>query len=254
MNRRTFISAAAGTGLVATAGCTASASQRPPAVPEKQLQDDWELTDEETRTVFDRNVEGVTVTATATTKLYANAALAADLREKTLDSVDGQFGSFFATRVTFDPNLAGLPAGVGVSELVEQTESSARATLEERLRATGLTGVERTAEGNLEVATGETARRTDYTAQFEFADLSFPVAEGRTMTVEGGAIDVAGVLAVWEHDDAVLVAGGAYPAANFERHVERDLSSAIHVSVDVDMGLTPSAYREELVNLISRVE
>lgn len=204
--------------------------------------------------MFERDIQGTTVTATATTKLYANTGLAADLREKTLGAVDGQFGSFFATRVTFDPNLVGLPAGVGVAQLVDQTETSARATLEERLRAAGLTGVEQTREGTLDVATGESARQTDFAAQFTFADIPFPVTEEKTVTVEGGAIDVAGVLAVWEHDDAVLVAGGAYPAANFERHVERDLSPAIRVSVDVDMGLTPEAYREELVNLISRVE
>lgn len=254
MDRRTFISTSVGVGLAATAGCTASATQRPPRVPEEDLQDGWELTAEENRPVFERSIEGVTVTATATTKLYENAGLAADVREKAMGRIDGQFGSFFATRVTFDPNLAGLPAGVGVDELVDQTEASARETFEKRLGEAGLTNVEQTGEGTFEVATGETARRTDFTAAFAFEDLAFPVTEDQTVTVAGGAIDVTGTMAVWSHDDAVLVAGGAYPAANVERHVERDLSEAIHVSVDVDMGLTPSAYREELLGLVRRVE
>lgn len=255
MDRRTFIGATVGSGLMATAGCTAKASKRPPKVPKDDLDSGgWELSSEDERTVFEQSYEGVSVTASAATKLYSDAALAAAIEEKTLGQVSGEMSSFFATRVTFDPNLAGLPGGVGQSEIVDQTEQSARETFKKRLRDAGLENVSKDGEGTFEVATGEQARRTDYTAEFVFDDITFPVSEDETIEVEGGALEVQGVLAVWPHDDAVLVSGGAFPAANFERHVEKDLTEAVHVSVDVDMGLTPEEYREELLGLIRQVE
>ncbi len=49
------------------------------------------------------------------------------------------------------------------------------------------------------------------------------------------------------------MAGGAYPAENFARVTEADLSDAISVTIDVDLGLTPDAYREELFELVRNV-
>lgn len=254
MDRRTFLSTTAGAGLVASAGCTASATKRPPKLDETAMGDGWEQTDQQSQTIFEQSYEGVTVTASASTRLFENTGLATAVQEKTLGEVEGQFASFFATRVTFDPNLAGLPAGVGLDQLLEQTESAARETFQSRLSGVGLVNVEVTGEGTFDVDSGETARRTDVAATFVVDDIEFPLRERQTIAIEGGAVDVAGTLAVWPHDDAVLVAGGAYPATNFERQVERELSEAIHVSVDVDMGLTPSAYREELLGMLAGVE
>lgn len=254
MDRRTFLSTTAGVGLVAGAGCTASATKRPPKVADDATSGGWEQTGTERGIVFERTYEGATVTASASTRLFENTGLAAEVKEKTLGEVEGQLASFFATRVTFDPNVAGLPASVAEDELVERTETSAKETFRSRLEGAGLSEVEVTGEGTFDVDTGESARRTDFRAAFPFDDISFPLREGHTATVEGGAVDVAGTLAVWEHDDAVLVAGGAYPATNFERHVEQSLSEAIHVSVDVDVGLTPSTYRTELNSFVAQVE
>ena len=74
------------------------------------------------------------------------------------------------------------------------------------------------------------------------------------ITIEGGEIPVAGHLAAWIADDSVLVTGGAYPAANFARQVTESPSAAIDLSVDIDLGLTPDAYRAELFDLMRRVE
>lgn len=254
MNRRAFLGAAAVAGLGTVAGCVASASTRPPRVPTSKLEaGGWGLVEEDSRTVFEDTYGGVSVTAEAASVLYADEQLAADLKEKTLGQVDGQFATFFATRVTFDPNFADLPGGVGVQELVDRTEQSAREQFEARLREAGLTDVSKTGEGTLEVDTGETASRTDYEAAFPFEGFSFPLSEDQAIEVEAGELPVAGRLAVWVHDGAVLIAGGAYPAENFTKHVERDLSSAVTVSVDVDLGLEPDALESEVLGLVTAV-
>lgn len=255
MDRRTFLTAAGSAGLIGLSGCmTASATRRPPNVPDDYLEENgWEKQDEYTSEVFQREYAGQTITATASTVVYANAALSAELSEKTLDRLNGQFSTFFASRVTFDPDLTNLPGGAGRAEIVDQVEENARKTLEDQLEAAELENIRIDAEGSIEVDTGETARRTDYAAEFRYEPLSLPVTEDRTVSVEGGDIDVGGLLAVWHHEDAVLVAGGAYPAENFERTVEEELSSAIDVTVEVDLGLDPAAYEAELREIVTGV-
>lgn len=255
MKRRTFIGAAAGAGLAGLAGCGASASPTPPQVPEERLEEGgWKRTDAFTEEVFEREFAGVTVTATAVTRIYDDAALAAEIEEKTLGAVQAQQASFFATRVTFDPNLADLPGGVGREELIDRTEEEARASFRARLEDAGLTNIEQSGTGTFEPATADVeGRRTDYTADFAFDAMEFPVSEDRTVTVEGGAIGVSGTLAVWVTEEGVLVTGGAHPAENFERTVEEELSEAITVTVDMDLGLTPEEYRTELQGLMTNV-
>lgn len=255
MNRRTFLAAAAGAGLVGLSGCiTASATQRPPNVPEEYLAENgWEKRDEYTSEVFQREFAGQTVTATASTVVYANAALSAELSEKTLGRLDGQFSTFFASRVTFDPDLTNLPGGVGREEITDRVEENARQTLEDQLEEAELENIRIAGEGNIEVDTGESARRTDYAAEYRYEPLSFPVSEDRSVSVEGGEISVGGLLAVWHHEDAMLVAGGAYPAENFERTVDEELSSAIDITVEVDLGLEPASYEAELRELVTGV-
>lgn len=257
MNRRTFLAAVGSAGAAAMAGCasTASAATGPPIVPTDRLDSGgWELVDETDEQVFEQAYAGVTVTATAKTKLYTDAQLQAEIARKTLDQANGQFATFFATRVVFSPNLTSLPAGVGREQLMDRTEQESRAAFEQRLRDAGLTNVAQTNEGSIDVATGETARLTDFAADYEFGAMSFTLPNEETVSFEGGTIGVAGHLAAWYHDGSILIAGGAYPAEDFERHVSKDVTNAITMSADIDLGLTPEQYRTELFDLMRRVE
>lgn len=258
--RRAFLGLAAVTGASALAGCsgasgTVSAARRPPTVPEERLAaGGWEQLDELTADpAFERDVGPLTVTASTRTRLYEDGELGTEIAEKTLGQADTQFATFFATRVTFDPDLTSLPAGAGRTQLLDQVESQSRTQFRNRLESAGLAPVERSDTGSFDVASGASARLTEYEATYAFEGFSVGVGE-ETITIEGGEITVAGHLAAWIADDSVLVAGGAYPAENFAREVTKSPSEAIELSVDVDLGLTPEAYREELFGLMRRVE
>lgn len=254
MDRRTFIAVTAGAGLAGVSGCVAEASPRPPQVSEEQLDDGgWELLKRETEEVFTQEFAGQEVTATANTELYTNARLSEDLSEKTLDQMNGQIVSFFASRVTFDPDVTNLPGGVGRGEILDQVEDESRKNLRDQMTAAGIEDVEQVDEGSLTVETGEEARQTDFEGVFSFDAIEFPVTDDESIELDGEPMTVNGHLAIWHHEDSVLVAGGAYPAENYDETIEKELSSAIDVTVDIDLGLDPDAMRTELFDLVTTV-
>ena len=254
MNRRRFLAGAAVAGAAGLAGCgTVSGAPRPPELPESRLEDGgWARTEAASETLFSESVAGVDVSATAVTRVYDDAALRTAVRERTLDAVDAPLATFFASRVAFRPNIAEVPLESAREQLAARAAEAARAEFEAQLRSAGLSDVAASEGGTTTVATGERANRTDYAAAFAFDDLSFPVGD-RDLTVEGGEVAVEGFLAAWVHDGGLLIAGGAHPAENFARTVERDLSEAVSVTVDVDLGLTPDGYAADLDALVTRV-
>ena len=257
MNRRHYLATAIGVGATALTGCiTASGSVPAPHVDDARLADGgWKQTDDTTETVFEEEYGSViTVTAKAHTMLYENKALQADLVEKTLGNIDFAPASFFATRVSFTPNFADLPAGAARKEILELTTENAKASFEERLAEMGLADVEESGETTLDVETGETADVVRYRAVFPFESFGLQLAPEKQLTIEGGKLPVDGWLAVWHHEGSVLLAGGGYPAENFARSVDEPLTSAIDVSVDIDLGLQPEVYQEELLALMAAVE
>jgi hypothetical protein len=224
-------------------------------VPETALEDGgWVQTDETQSTVFERSYGPVTLTGKSHSLTYEDRDLRASIREKTLDRVDGQMALFSATRITFSPNIVDLPGDVATGRILDQTAAAARSQFETQMEAAGLENVQQVDSGTLSIETGEAANLTTYDAEFPFESVTFPVTEEQSVTLPGAAITVAGDLAVWRHDDSVLVAGGAYPAANFSETVTEELSSAISVTVDVDLGLEPARYRNEVRSLIGSVE
>jgi len=255
MNRRAFIGAAAGVGLAGVSGCVASAQARPPEVPESRLEGGgWTLVREEQRKVFEREYAGQQLTATATTEIYADAAFRKQLAEKTLGQITEAPASFFASRVTFDPDITSLPGGIGRESIVDEIESQSRQQLKDQMRNAGVEDVSQSDAGSFQVQTGEDARQTNFEGVLPFGPIEFPVDDDRTVKIEADEITIKGHLGVWHHGDSVLVAGGAYPGENYARKVSRDVSSAIEVTVDIDLGLTPKQYRDELFGLMTRVE
>ncbi|MFB6156031.1 MAG: hypothetical protein ABEJ22_09055 [Haloferacaceae archaeon] len=256
MDRRRFLAAAGSLGIASLAGCAAvSGSPRPPVVPERELRDGgWKLVDESQEQAFEQAIAGFTFTATTTTRRYVDQRLADDVTEKTLGEVAGEMSTFFAAAVTFDPDLTNLPGGAGREELLDRTEENARREFESQMERAGLTNVSQTDTGSFDVDTGETARLTTYEADFPFEGFSFDVTNDASVDVEGDAIPVEGLLAVWYHDRAILVSGGAFPASNYADTTTKDLSDAVTVTVDIDLGLTPQRYREELRSLMRQVK
>lgn len=257
MHRRRFLTASGVAGLAGLAGCSnvtgrALGSVAPPDVPEGALDDGgWALSEESTREVFEEDFGPVTVTAKAHSLLYTNDELAARVEEDTLGSVSGTLATFAATRVQFSPDLTSLPESVGRDRLVDQVEANSKEQFAQRMRNAGLTDVAEVETGEMQVDTGETARYTGYEAAYEVGEFSFDLPNGDPMTIDVDAIGVVGDLAVWVHEDSVLIAGGAYPAENFAIEKHADVTDAITVDVSVDLGLTPTEYDTEMEALVS---
>ncbi|MCG1004136.1 MULTISPECIES: DUF6517 family protein [Halobacterium] len=255
MNRRRFLGTAGVVGLGALAGCSgAVGSVAPPSVPADQLSEGgWTQTDQSEETVFEQSYGPVTVTGKSTTVTYEDEALAADVREKTLGQIDGTLAIYSASHINFSPDLNNLPGGAGLSELLSEVESAAEAQFEQRMRDTGLENVTKTGEAEFQTDSGASPGITTFTADYPVGTLAYD-AGGETFTIEAGAIEVAGDLAVWNEGDYVVVAGGAYPGQNFATTTQKELSEAISVTVDVDLGLTPEEYRTEIRGLMAATE
>lgn len=252
MKRRAFIGTAGIAGLGVLAGCsTAVGTVAPPSVPEQTLSNGgWEQTDRTEKTVFEESYGPVTVTAESTTLTYSDTALAASVKGKTLDRIEGDLAIFAASHINFSPDLNNLPGDVGRKEVLAETEAAAREQFEDRMRDSGLETVTQTGEEEFRTDSGENASLTTYEAEFPVDEMTYE-AGGKTITIDTGAIKVAGDLAVWNEGDYVVVAGGAYPAENVAKTTTEELSDAITVTVDIDLGLTPEAYREEIRGLIA---
>jgi hypothetical protein len=254
MQRRTFL-ATVGAGTIGTlAGCqTAVGAVAPPSVPQDKLDDGgWTLREETNdETVFEQEYSVVTVEAVATSRTYADAALRDQVRTDTLGTVDTDLALFSATRVDIAPAVDEL--GPVQSEAKSRIREHATAQLRDQLEAAGIEDVEETGTDTLSVAGGHEADLVELQGNYPVSDISFPVQADTSITIEGGELPIAALLAVWAADGNYLIAGGAYPAANFTRNSQSQLSDAISVTIDVDLGLTPAAYREELLGLVTAV-
>ena len=256
MDRRSYLAAATAAGSSLLAGCSffAAASAPEPEVPADRLrQNGWERTDQTEQTVFERAYAGVTVTAVSNTVQYADAALAADVEEKSLGEVTTSLNTFFASRIDVSPALDDLPAGVGEAEIVSRVDSRARTRFETQLADRGLVSIAATGERDFSVETGGTADLVEYTAAFPVDEISFRVTDGESVALDATRIEVAGYLATWDSGDYLIVAGGAHPTENYAQSVEESLSDAVTVSVNVDLGLTPDEYRSEILGYVRAV-
>jgi len=257
MNRRDYLLTGASLGTVGLAGCSflAAAETPPPDVPTQRLEaGGWTRTDQSSETVFDRSYGPVSVEAVSSTVQYVDEQLQDQVASRTLDQVQTALSVFFATRVDFSPNLDNLPAGAGQEELLAEVRTNARDTFEQQMEAQGLTDIEKTGEGTIDVDTGETAETTQLSAVYPFEGITFEVTENEAVDIPASDIDISAMFAVWHHGDFVLISGGAYPAQNFDQVVENSLSDGITVTVDVDLGLEPDAYRTEIRNLVAGVQ
>lgn len=257
MDRRSYLATGVAIGAGALAGCsfTAAASSAPPEIPQEKLDSGgWERTGEETGTVFEEPYGPVTVTGVQHTLQYADEALQSAVAERSLGEVQADFAVFFASHIDFSPNLDNLPAGVGREEILARTRSTAREQFKQQMRDQGLQDIEKTGEGSIEIDTGETAETDKLNAVFPFQGITFDVTEEESVEIPAAEIDVAATMAVWHHGDFVIVSGGAHPTENFATSVDEDLSEGVSVSVDVDLGLQPDTYREEIRGLIASVQ
>lgn len=183
-----------------------------PTVAAERL-DEWTLDARTSETVF--SLSGLDVEGH--TALYERADLRRAVRKATDGALDQPWRFFFATRLTFEPPLA----GVGPMAVFPMVLSNARREFVADLEERGFEAVERGRTQRVRADSGDRIRLTKYAARF------------RTDTLDVG---IEAWFGVWIHGGEFRIAGGASPTSGLPVELE------------------PPAYREELLDLIRSVE
>lgn len=174
----------------------------------------WVLDERTSETVFSLSA----VRVEGHTLLYEQPTLRHRLG-KTLEEGDLPWRFFFATRLTFSPPLTPKIGPMGVFPLVH---SKARRKFVSDLGQRGFEGIDRGRTQRIRTDLGARIRLTKYAARFETGELDARIEAW---------------FGVWIHEGEFRVAGGAYPVGGVP-----------------EIDLTPSTYREELLDLFRGVE
>jgi hypothetical protein len=218
-----------------------------PGIPDTAIPETWEPRGRSKDRLFDAG--GATVVGR--TVLYAHADIEAalvttgwgELLAPTGDGggkddpgdrlvgIDTVAPFAFATALSFRPPLA---PGIGPAALLPMVLTEARRSFGSDLRNRGFETVDRNSRDRIHTAGGDRARLAKYTA-------TFPLGAD----APADALHVEGWLAVWIHANSFRVAGGAYPTAGLD---------ALLADHEDPPATDPSEFRNDLINLVRRVE
>lgn len=271
MQRRQFLGSAVAVGSLAAAGCVGHADAQPatqpepepepgadvegapdaPQVPMEEFDPGWTV-DSGRSGFFTDSARGITTRGT--TVAYVDEGLAEEVREQTLDAAVGDLRYFFASRIDYEPAVDNLPFGFGRRLVLDATASNARDRFEAGLAEGGLEDIERRETGSITTDDGSSADLFAYDATYPFEGFDFEAGDSEIF-VEGQPVAAEGLLAVWYSKpvQSTFVAGAVNPAENYEQTVERELTQAVDLTLDIDLGLEPEAYREESLDIIRSV-
>ncbi len=175
-----------------------------------------------------------------------------ELREVAPGAIDQYLALLVVTRIDFGPDVDNMPLGLGRAEVMGQVRSSAQESFVTTMEDTGLQNIEQTETATLEIATGQTATRWAYQADFPIEGGTATVG-GEELEIPASRLKMAGHLAVWHHEDWVLVGAGAHPAENYSETFTEELSTGDTAEISLDFGLTPADYRTEILGYISQL-
>lgn len=264
MDRRSFLGCVAAGGTAAVAGCSTSSSRdsagrSATAYPLPSVDvdvDGWMDTGTQSSAVeFSADPLPVSVTAHARTRLYEDVALRREVNRETLGQFDRPLAVFFATRVTTASALDTLLEPMLVAN---RLAPRIRRQFEER----GIQSVERTeptAPTPAIEGAEQLAFRGVYPTPTIQREITVPNVGTRTLELSSGLLPVDAFATVWtDAQNALLLAGGAYPARNYAKHDTVSISGSgvgdgIDVSVSVTLALRPEQTRRELVALAESV-
>ena len=243
----------------------------PPSLPTEEMQQDgWVQTDQAKEVLSRSQVGPVTVTAIGNRLNFGDQGLLDAVRNsdvtleiagqratRTLgevapDAIQQHLAIFVATRIDLGPDVDNAPFGLGRAQVMDQVESTAERSFVQTMRDAGLENVRRTDEGSLDIQTGETATYKGYAGAVPFQGGTF-TESGEEFTIPATTLEMAGHLAVWHHEDWVMIGAGAHPAANYAPTFDEQLSTGHTATLSLDLGLRPATHREELLGYVRRM-
>ena len=214
--------------------------------------DGWKRTDQR-RSTFEREKFGIGVTGYAATNVYEETALREAVSAKTRGQFDARLATFFATKI----NLTGAAtAAAGVDQIAE----FALGRFEGELRNQNLESVRRVEPGGPtpDVDGQVYEYRGAYATPEIRRTVDVPDVGTRELVIPADTLPVSGLVAVWKPGDGVAyVAGGAFPASDYEQRdtisITGEPGDGIDLVVRVDLNLRPDALRREVVAMTERV-
>lgn len=224
----------------------------PPPVPREEMAADWERFDVETGTIFASNLLLTDVTGYKHIEKYEHRTLRDTVSELTLDRFpedeETPLMAFFTARIAIRPNVASVPL------LRRAIHGRAAAAIKEQFEAdltdNGLTDIEEGDPGNLDLDPEQFIDLTRYEASFPAPTTEVDLVDDKTLMIDPGEMAVEGALAVWEAEGDLLIAGGAYPAQDFASSIHEQVTDAVGVTLDIELGLEPDAYEATIVGII----
>jgi hypothetical protein len=243
-----------------------------PKLPTQEMETDgWVRTNQTTERAPGGHVGPITVTALRNRVDYGNQGMLDSVRsqEVTLevagstftrplgevapDAVEQYLAIFTATRVDLGPDVDNMPLGVGRAEVMNNVRATARSAFVRTMEENGLENVRGVEATTLDIETGQSADLFRYAGEFSQEGGTF-TESGEEFTIPSGSVSMTGYLAVWHHRDWIMVGAGAHPDENYRQSVDQELSTGQTATITIDLGLTPSAYREEMLGYIRRMK
>lgn len=245
---------ALGVSALASPMVLSNTNAQPPNIPPAEDSQRWEQIDSRESVAFERSFGPATVTATQQTVMHENVALRTELREKTLGNFGARISIAFATRVDIDPPIDELPANIGRKEVMDVIGTQGERGFRSQLQQQGITDVTKSGTTPFETSNSGVVTAKKYTGSYAFEAIEFPVADDASIEIPGDELAVDGFLATWHDGVTPLIAGAVYPGENFVETVRESLTDGIDVRLDIDLGLTPGQYRENVLELIGAVQ
>lgn len=274
MNRRKIL-ATTGSGLIASiAGCgstddggdRAPTDSNPPGEvskvqlepPKANLPEGWMLQtpNTEPHTLVEDSVAGISYEAFGHTRRYENTELRERVREELFDRFDRPLVVGFATHVELEVLGGGLTESIilrATDHIEDQAEAEFRAQMEEF----GLQNVSR--DGDYEASGSENPTGfREFTGTYpiesvEIDGVDIPNVDENSFTLESGELEITGLLGVHRENDRIFITGGVFPNENYFRTKAWEITGSVHLDLTVDLGLSSSQYRSEVVNFAKSI-
>lgn len=178
------------------------------------------------------------------------------MKEETFGKLDRPLVVGFATRVELDVFGGDVTEKV-IKYATSEIEDQAKSKFQSRMEKFGLKNVEQ--DGELTRSRGNSPEKfTKYRGDYEvesikIEDVDIPNIEKNSFTLEGGMLSVEGLLGIWRKNGHIFVAGGVYPSDPYRRQKKWDITGGVHLTLDVDLDLSRTQYRGEVIQFCKSV-
>lgn len=265
MNRREVLAAAGSGMVVGLAGCGSNGEDPTSAdpsgeesdvdisPPQANLPDGWELQtpDTESHVLLEGSRYGVNYTAIGHTRRYEDKALRERIQQELFDRFDRPLVVGFATHVELDVLGGGLTESI-ILNATDRIQKQAESGFRSRVGEYGISNFSKEgtyqAPGSHSPSEFQTFSGAYDVESVEISGVDIPNVEEENFTLESGELEVSGLLATHRQDEAILITGGVYPADNYIRSKEWDITGGVHLDLTVDLGLRPTLHRGDVVN------